>query len=67
MEIETTYTVYYMAENMFGTLSQDTLYFDTEKEADEFVLKLMNSERRLYKITKSFSTNYYATMKGKLK
>ena len=65
MEIETTYTVYYMAENMFGTLSQDTLYFDTEKDADEFVLKLINGERRLYKITKSFSTNYYATMKEK--
>lgn len=33
MEIETTYTVYYMAENMFGTLSQDTLYFEKAKEA----------------------------------
>lgn len=60
MEIETTYTVYYMAENMFGTLSQDTLYFDTEKEADKFIQDLLNDEsKRVWKVVKTAQTIYY--------
>lgn len=60
MEIETTYTVYYMAENMFGTLSQDTLYFDTEEEADKFIQDLLNDEsKRVWKVVKTAQTIYY--------
>lgn len=59
MRIEKKFQVDYDGMNPWGQCYDNRISFDTEKEADAFIQKLMREDETVYQAFKTVTTSYH--------